>query len=155
MNKFYCINVFLFAELVLIIGISFVLIDLFERVFCFLIMPWYQKESLVKFQSPSTITLISPSNGGKTTFVYRLLQHSNGMFTERVSKILYCYGSAWQKMFDEMQEKIPNITFKEGLPSSEDLQELTSEGRHSCLILLHKLQVIRKLSNYGLFIRTI
>ena len=34
-----------------------------------------------------------------------------------------------------MQEKIPNITCKEGLPSSEDLQELTSEGRHSCLIL--------------------
>ena len=89
----------------------------------------------MKFESPSTISLISASSGGKTTFVKRLLEHADGMFTQKVTKILYCYGSAWQNIFDEMLESVPNITFKEGLPTEEDLQKLTSERTHTCLVL--------------------
>ncbi|MEW8544160.1 MAG: hypothetical protein AB2693_11555 [Candidatus Thiodiazotropha sp.] len=65
----------------------------------------------------------------------KLLKHSDGMFKDKVSSILYCYGSAWQPVFDEMLEKVPNIRFKEGLPSEEEIRKLTSERNHTCLIL--------------------
>ena len=97
-------------------------------------MAWYKKEALLKFQSPSTITLISPSSGGKTSFVKKLLQ-AEGMFTKKISNILYCYGSAWQPIFDEMLKSIPNIGFKDGFPDDSDLNSLTSQKLHSCLIL--------------------
>lgn len=96
---------------------------------------WYEKESLIKFESPCTITLISASNGGKTTFVQRLLRNSEGMFKEKFSKIIYCYGSTWQPIFDEMMNDIPTITFKEGLPTKEDLVSYTTDQKHTCLVL--------------------
>ena len=97
-------------------------------------MAWYETEALVKFECPSTISLISPSNGGKTWFVKKLLE-SKGMFTKPISKILYCYGSTWQPVFDEMLKSIPNINSKEDIPTENDLKELTSNTHHTCLVL--------------------
>ena len=100
-------------------------------------MAWYTKESVIKFQSPSTITLVASSNSGKTTFVKRMLQESDGLFTVPIEKVLYCYGSKWQTIFNEMLQVVPNISFKDGIPSEDDLKEL-AEGRgssHACLIL--------------------
>ena len=100
-------------------------------------MAWYNRESVVKFESPCTITLVASSNSGKTTFVKRLLQHADGMFTEPITKILYCYGSKWQDIFDDMSRIFPKLSFKEGLPADDDLTELTGgESRaHTCLVL--------------------
>ena len=98
-------------------------------------MEWYKKESLIKFESPCTMTLISASNGGKTTFVKKLLENSKGMFKEDFSKVVYCYGSTWQPLFDEMIDKITNISFRESIPSSEEIEMITKNEPHTCLIL--------------------
>ena len=100
-------------------------------------MVWYTKESVIKFQSPSTITLVASSNSGKTTYVKRMLQESSGIFTVPIKKVLYCYGSKWQTIFDEMLQVVPNISFKEGIPSEDDLKDLIDgEGSpHVCLVL--------------------
>ena len=98
-------------------------------------MPWYEEESLVKFNSPSTITLVSSSNGGKTSFVLKLLKYADGMFTEGLSTIVYCYGSSWQPIFDEMLTINPSIHFKEGLPTDTEMQLLSQDKNHTCLIL--------------------
>ena len=47
-------------------------------------------------------------------------------------KILYCYG-AYQSMFDEMKNEIPNIFFVEGLPN--DLLDMVDSRQRNLLIL--------------------
>ena len=96
---------------------------------------WYETESLIKFETPCTITLISPSDGGKTTFVKRLLTHSKGMFKTTFERVLYCYGSTWQPIFDQLLKEIPNITFKEGLPSEDELKSFSDGYTHTCIII--------------------
>ena len=98
-------------------------------------MAWYETRSLLPFESPATITLISASNGGKTTFVKKLLTYSKGMFTKDFTTIVYCYGSSWQPVFDEMLKIKPNMIFKEGLPSEDELSLLSNPQEHSCLVL--------------------
>ena len=62
------------------------------------------KRILLKFVAPTSIKIGGPSNCGKTYLVKNILQNSEGMFTKLVSHIIYCYGSPWQPLFDELQE---------------------------------------------------
>ena len=96
---------------------------------------WYETESLIKFETPSTITLISASNSGKTSFVKRILINSKGLFKNEIEKVLYCCGSTWQTIFDQLIDNVPNITFKEGLPSEEELKSFSHGHIHTCLVL--------------------
>ena len=82
-----------------------------------------------------SITLISPSNGGKSTFVYCLKTNSTEMFKETFSNIVYCFSSTWQTIFDKMAPYLPNIMSREGLPIEEELTEITKDQQHTCLCL--------------------
>ena len=114
-------------------------------------MAWYESRSLIPFNSPSTITLISASNGGKTSFVDKLIKYSSGMFTEDLSTIVYCHGSSWQLLFDDMLRNKPGMVFKEGMPTENELELLSNDQGHSCLILddlmtdIHSTKNIEKL----------
>ena len=107
-------------------------------------MAWYETQSLLPLESPCTLTLISASNGGKTFFVERLLRNSKGMFTEDISTIVYCHGSSWQRIFDDMLKSKPNIVFKEGMPTENELELLSKDPGHSCLILDDLMTEINK-----------
>ncbi|MES9880476.1 MAG: hypothetical protein ABW185_06290 [Sedimenticola sp.] len=96
---------------------------------------WYVRDSLIKFETPCTISIISATNGGKTTFVERMLQNSGGMFNDDFSKIVYCYGSTWQPIFDDMLKTKPDIIFKVGVPSVGELETFTADQTHTCLVL--------------------
>lgn len=88
---------------------------------------------LVLFNTPSNIIISSPSQGGKSTFVYRLLTHD--MFTEPPENILYCYNSTWQPIFTKLESEMDNIIFQHGMPSKEDLENFqTSSKKHSLII---------------------
>ena len=96
---------------------------------------WWGHESLLPFRPCSSMTISGCTNSGKTTWVYKLLQNLKGMYTENPpQQILYCYG-VYQPLFDEMEKTIPNLTFQQGLPSSNMLDELTTDGLHSLVIL--------------------
>lgn len=97
-------------------------------------MAWYKNEALIRFETPCKITLISPSNGGKTTFVKRLLENSRAMFKSDFTKIIYCYGSRWQPIFDELQVTIPNIVFKDGLPTEEEIESYSKHENSTCFV---------------------
>lgn len=72
---------------------------------------------------------------GKTYWVYRLLYESKATYAENPPEtILYCYG-AWQDFFEKMENDIPNITFHEGLPSKELLQEVSANKKHNIIVL--------------------
>jgi hypothetical protein len=47
---------------------------------------------------------------------------------------MYCFG-IHQPLFEEMEKTIPNITFQQGLPSPEVIDEFTADRRHRLIVL--------------------
>jgi hypothetical protein len=66
------------------------------------------------FKTPCIITVAAPTQGGKTFWTLRLLQHRDRLFEPPVKNVIWCYG-AWQ----EALRNIP-ATLHEGLPTSLD-----------------------------------
>jgi len=87
----------------------------------------------IPFKACSSIVLHGSTGTGKTYWLYRLLLNANVMFTENVHDILYCYG-VWQSLFDTMEENISNLTFHEGIPSVEKLDEFLAPKQHKIII---------------------
>lgn len=86
---------------------------------------------VLQFQSPTTMLACGPTGSGKTTFVKQLLERASVMFKEKPSSILYCYGSVWQPIFDEMEKVVNNINFHKGLPTKDELVEIhDNDERH-------------------------
>ena len=57
------------------------------------------------------------------------------------TRILYCY-RIYQTLFDEMERNVPNFTCKQGLPSSEELDQFTMDRRHKLIViddLMHRV----------------
>jgi len=89
--------------------------------------------------------MVSGATGsGKTRWVFRLLQHLHGMYTENPPvEILYCYG-IYQPLFDEMKRTLPHFTLHQGLPSPQELDEYTRDGQHRLVILDDLMQQVIK-----------
>ena len=81
-----------------------------------------QEKVLLPFQSPCCIQIVGPTQSGKTMLTYKILAQSEYLFTKTPKKTIYCY-SAYQDLFSEMERKIENITFHEGLPTSEEIDK--------------------------------
>lgn len=95
---------------------------------------WWERESLLKFESPTSIFIAAPSGTGKTVFTKNILQHADGMFKNPPKQIYYCY-TIWQPIYTEMQKDIQNISFFQGLPSMADLRDWGQEEGHKILVL--------------------
>ena len=104
------------------------------------------KTPLIPFHSGSPIIISGPTGCGKTYWIHKLLK--NDMFTEPVASILYCYG-VYQDYFKKF--KIPNLTFQEGLPSKEQVENLHDGNFH--IIVLDDLMeyIIKSLETQNLF----
>ena len=83
---------------------------------------WCKRESLIKFETPTSIFIAAPSGAGKTELTRQILKHADGMFKTPHSKLFFCY-SMWQNLYDEIQNGIKNIQFYQGLPSMEELND--------------------------------
>lgn len=107
-----------------------------------------ERKTLLPFISPTDI--VGPKQEGKSMFTKRLLENSTGMFTCPPVKIVYAY-SEYQKLFDEMQD-ISNLTFYEGLPDKQKLEEFSQDSKHTLLVLddLVSKIVQRNFYNYSL-----
>jgi len=95
---------------------------------------WWEKESLIKFESSTSIFIVAPSGGGKTELTKQLLKHADDMFKVPPSKIYFCY-SMWQNIYSEMQNEVNNIQFYQGFPSMDDLNDWGTEEGHKILVL--------------------
>jgi len=95
---------------------------------------WWEKESLVKFNSPATIMVCGPTGSGKTYLTKQILEHAHGMFSEKPSKIIICYNS-WQPMFDELRTNLEEVTFHQGLPNDETFTEWAKIDGHKILAI--------------------
>lgn len=90
-----------------------------------------------RFKTPSNIMLCGPTQSGKTTFLSHLLDYKNEMFTIPPKKIIYCYGSQWQPMFDNLIDK-HTIEFIKGIPQ-DDMCSLFQPHEKPGLIILDDL----------------
>ena len=110
--------------------------------------------SLLPFESCSSTWICGQTGSGKTRFVFRFLQNLKHMYTQEPPvEVLYCYG-IYQELFMRMEKDIPHLTCQLGLPSKEQLDEFTRDGRHRLIIiddLMH--EVIQDQSMELLFTR--
>ena len=78
----------------------------------------------IKFQPNSAIAIIGSTGSGKTWFVYKFLRHLNELIEgTEVDRIMYRYG-VYQSLFDEMKQTIPQISFHQGLPDRDEIEQL-------------------------------
>ena len=78
-------------------------------------------ENVIKFESPSTCIVAGPTSSGKSSYVFKVLKHVDGVFTKKVDKIYYAYG-VYQPLYDDMKKNIPNIEFENAVPTKETLE---------------------------------
>ena len=73
----------------------------------------------LKVDNPASFLISGPSQSGKTHWIFRLIEHRNEIFTEKIEKIFYFYDT-YQKKFDQF---VDSIEFIQGLPSLEILKD--------------------------------
>ena len=96
--------------------------------------------------------IVGASNTGKTTFVRRLLRLGEQMIKGAPEVIFYCYG-AYQPMFEEMKQELPNITFIEGFPP--DFLDRINPQQRSLLVLSDMMtSLVSDVSMTELFTKT-
>ena len=83
-------------------------------------------ERTVKLQHPFSMLLCGPTGCGKTSLLKKMLEHN---MIEPAPHYIVWYYKIWQPLYEEMQHTIPNIYFKEGLPSNEELREHAERPR--------------------------
>ena len=89
-----------------------------------------EEPTLLQFETPTSFMVCGPTNSGKTWFVKRILENAHLMFKEPPTFVLYCYGSVWQPMFDDMQQNVKSICFHEGLPTKAKLLDIYRDNVH-------------------------
>ncbi|CAG2238520.1 unnamed protein product [Mytilus edulis] len=103
---------------------------------CGLYVVYFAVMRLCLHLSIKDIYKVGPTQCGKSMITKKLVENAGAMFTIPPERILYAY-SVHQKMFDEMLN-IPNLTFHEGLPDKQCLDELADNTEH-CLVILDDL----------------
>ena len=64
----------------------------------------------IRFALGNSLIICGPSQARKTVWVSRLLQHRDLLFKEKVNKIYWFYGT-WQKSYEDLKARIPEIKF--------------------------------------------
>jgi hypothetical protein len=74
-------------------------------------------------RTPSTFLIAGPSQSGKTTWLYKVLQSFPVLFDdEKRKKVLYFFNES-QPMFDNLKKLPFSIEFIHGVPESETIRE--------------------------------
>jgi len=101
-------------------------------------------DNFEQFIAPATIQIAAPSGSGKTVFTQKIIRHKDNMFPRaHPEEVLYCYG-AYQPLFDEMEKEFEFITFHQGLPSEETVNEFGSSHTHKLIVLDDLMQQAAK-----------
>ncbi len=69
-----------------------------------------------------TMLVAGPSGSGKSVFVSKLLSNKNIVMTNAPHRIVWCY-SVWQNLYSELQQCVENLSFNQGLPNKELIEQ--------------------------------
>ena len=91
---------------------------------------------IIPFEENSSIIVTGSSKSGKTYWINRFLSNVNQMFQGRpVEEVLYYY-SHDQPLYSEMKQNLKDkITFREGIPTLNDILEFAKDEKHRLIIL--------------------
>ena len=79
------------------------------------------------------MSITGTTGSGKTTWLYRLLQNKDSMFSNPPTSILYCYG-AWQPLFNDMESAL-DIDFHKGVPTEKYLSDFSNPEESKLVVL--------------------
>jgi hypothetical protein len=100
---------------------------------------WWTSESLIKLKNPSCTMVVGATGTGKSYHTSSLIMNIGGIYEKNPpEKITFCF-AVWQKIYSDLEEKLPNITFKQGLPSREEIDELTGTADAPNFLVLDDL----------------
>ncbi|CAC5392216.1 unnamed protein product [Mytilus coruscus] len=97
-------------------------------------MTQLEEKALLPFHSPCSVLIVGPTQSGKTVLTFKIIKQSKEMFTSPPVKTVYCY-SAYQDLFSKKEKEIENISFHEGLPTSDDINAWSENKEHIFLVL--------------------
>ena len=96
---------------------------------------WWDEKSSMPFKPCSSMCIAGPTGSGKTFWIHRFLKDLSGMYEDiQTDKVLYCYG-IWQPLFSEMEKELSFISFHNGIPSENEIDEFSSQNHHRLIIL--------------------
>lgn len=81
------------------------------------------------------MAIFGMTGSGKTSFVYRFLQNLEHMYSEDPPKeVLYLYG-IHQPLYEKMERTVAGLKMKQGLITSDELDEFTADRKHKLIII--------------------
>lgn len=101
-----------------------------------------------RFMSPCNILISGASQSGKTSFIIKLIEHSDEMFKKPPSHIYYCY-KVYQSVFDKLDKNNNKVSFIQGLP---DINEVADPKRNHILLILDDLMTETNQDTVNLFV---
>jgi len=90
-------------------------------------------EYCLPFKAPLSLVIAGPSFSGKSTFVANLIREKAKMFDPEPEEVIFVY-AAWQPLYDELEQTVPNIRFINAIPSKQEIQEMTSDRKHRVFV---------------------
>ena len=96
----------------------------------------------LRLKVPFNMIVSGPTQSGKTTLVKKMIRFKNDMFDRPPKHIVYCYGSEWQKTFDDMKRN-DKVHFISGIPE-KGISTLFPEHLRPGLIILDDLMNVVK-----------
>ena len=84
--------------------------------------------------TPATVVIFGSSGSGKTFLTAEILKHRNYCFDKPVQRIHVFY-ACYQRLYQELERQIPNISFFNCLPDDSHIQELSDPNSHDLIVL--------------------
>jgi hypothetical protein len=84
--------------------------------------------------SPSCTIVSSASGTGKSVLDARILENVNWWYDKKVRKILYFY-SVHQELYEQLEQKLDNISFFNCLPTNEILEQVSDVAYHDVVVI--------------------
>ncbi len=110
-----------------------------------------QEVKTPRFLIPGTACCYGQTGSGKSFWICKLLKDIEGNFKtlngEPIKKIVYCYNSAWQPIFDEMKNDY-GVRFYEGMP--DDVREMFPKDSQPGILILDDLMTMMHNKKEGL-----
>lgn len=97
-----------------------------------------------KFQTPSGVMVVAPSQAGKSHLVCQLLLQRRHMFTKVPQNIIFVY-SCWQEKYEDLQKSLKDdITFRTDIPTKEELLSIYNDNPiHRVLVIDDKFSAFK------------
>ena len=85
----------------------------------------------LKLIAPSFTIVAGPSGSGKTLLTASIIRARNGMYTQPVEKVLFCY-KTYQQVYADLEAELGDeIVFYQGLPPLEYILQFTTNSASS------------------------